>query len=147
MALPGADNLLWMEEAIITRLQGFAPEGTRVFSSADLAVVEERAQHVPAIHVVYGGSAPGSQAPGEALIEQTWLVIAADRSSVDIPSGLTARARVGATAAVVLRALLGWTPEKGVRPLDMLSAPPASYSSGFVYVPIAFRARFNVKGD
>lgn len=146
MALPGSENLLWLEPLLLERLRAVAPDGVPVFAAADLAGVEERQQFVPAIHLLYGGSTPGSQVQGEALIEQTWIVVAADRSSADVPAGTEARARAGRVAAAALGALLGWVPEKGTKPLDLIAAPPASYQNGFTYLPLAFRARFNVKG-
>jgi hypothetical protein len=140
-------NLLWLEPLIVARLEErFAPD-VRVFTAPDLDGVEERKQVTPAVHVLYGGSTPANQVPGEVLLEQTWTVVAAARSVRDVRSGSTARSAAGEIVTGVIQGLLGWRPGPGVRPLELQSAPPSQYRFGFIYIPVTFNARFALIGD
>jgi hypothetical protein len=120
-------------------LAGMQP-AVHVLTEADLAGVKEAAQHVPAVHVVWGGYRvlEASAAGTRARLEQTWLVVAAVRNLADVRSGSAARQEAGELLARAGQALMGLKPPCSAQPLRLAAAPRSWASKGYVYVPLAF---------
>ncbi len=142
-ALP--NNFLEPEGHIVARLKealaGLQP-AVHVLTAAELAGVKESAQHTPAVHVVWSGfRVLESRGDGKAArLDHTWLVVAAVRNVQGTRSGAAARAEAGDLAARAGAALMGFRPPNVAGPMRLTSAPPAGFSGGFMYLPLAFLA-------
>lgn len=112
----------------------------KILSGADLAGIDERAQPVPAVHVIFGGHQERVQ---DHLVERVerWLTVVAVRNARSQVSGQDARADAGPILTDLHAALLGWQP-KGVKPVQPAAAPRPGFSAGFGYFPLAWEARF-----
>lgn len=137
--------ILDIENAIVARLEQEIGSLAKVTTANELADLEERAQITPAVHVIYGGYTPTNQAGQGAAqeIETRWIIVIAIR---------TAR-RDGATDKAdpiidtAFKALAGWKPKTGSRPMQLRSGPQAAHSNGFAYYPLAFATRETLRGD
>lgn len=140
-ALP--NDFLEPETHIVARLQqalaGLQP-AVHVLTAAQLAHVKESAQHTPAVHVIWTGfRVLESRSDGRAArLEHTWLVVAAVRNVQSARSGAAARAEAGDLVARAGAALMGFRAPNTAGPLRLTNSPPAGYSGGFMYLPLAF---------
>lgn len=138
-------NFLALEGVLLARLADqladLSPR-VHVLAAVDLAGVTEATQVTPAVHVVYQGYNPTeSRSDGSAArIEQTWLVTVATRNMSTLGTGKAARTDAGLIARRVLKALMGYKPEPGSKPLRLTGGPGAGFNAGFQYLPMAFVA-------
>lgn len=110
----------------------------KVYSSADLAQMEERSQICPAVHVIYWGDRVADQAQGGMLgrVTQTWIVVLViDLRNKDAAGGLLAD---------LVKKLSGVHTVLG--PINRTNAPKPSFRGGFGYYPLAFEITFRTKG-
>lgn len=122
-----------VEEAV----KGLSP-AVHVLTASDLSTVKESAQRTPAIHVIYGGYRVTDDVRTSWTLTHTWYVVAADRNVAAIVSGQHARRSAGSLLALVTGRLVGAVVSGAVRPLQLVSPPPAQYLNGFQYIPSAF---------
>lgn len=137
-----ADFLL-LQSTLVARLQerlAAQVPAVHVLTSPDLDGVLEEQQLTPAVHLIYQGYQVLEQRPNGVLLEQTWLAVVACRNVRQLSSGQAARQQAGRLAFAVLKALLGYKPPECSAPLRLASAPPAGYSGGHQYLPLAFTA-------
>ena len=143
MTPPPGNDFLAVEPHLVARLKdavaGLSP-AVHVLTAADLAKVKETAQHTPAVHLIWGGFRPlESRSDGkQTRLDHTWLVVAAVRNVAGTKTGAAARTEAGALAARAGAALMGFRPPGVAGPLRMGAAPGASFSAGFMYLPLAF---------
>lgn len=126
------------------RLQVAAVPDPNVMTAADLSGVEQRAQHTPALHIIYDGDEPagesGQSEAGDAqVIWQRWLVVVAVRNVRDTTGGAGARAMAGPLLVSVIQALAGWRPSVDHSPMIRSSAPRPVFDAGFAYYPQLYR--------
>lgn len=142
-------TFLGLEPLIVERLQAFRlPGNARVLTVAEFAGAQEASLPAPSVRVAYAGHRIASDSstplpPGWALIEQTWLVVAAVRNVRGIKSGSASRMDASPLCDAILDALDGWMPGKGYTQLR--SATPglaALTQDGNTYIPLAFTSRF-----
>lgn len=136
-------NLFAAEAELVARLSAALADLTpkvQVLVSADIAGILEEQQITPAVHVTYQGySVLETRSDGTAArIDQTWLATVAVRNVKNMRSGAAARVDAGLIGARVAAALLGFKPTCATRPLRLTQAPPAGFSGGFAYTPLAF---------
>lgn len=141
------NDLLALGSELIARLRTGLPPEAHVLSAADLASVTEERQLTPAVHVVYQGYRPlENGATGQVVrIEQTWLVVVTTRNVRALASGSATRLAAGELSAAVLRTLLGFKAASATKPLQLSNAPPARYTAGAQYLPLAFAAEMVVR--
>ena len=141
-ALP--NDFLEPEAHIVARLQqalaGLQP-AVHVLTAAQLAGVKEAQQHTPAVHVIWSGfRVLEARSDGRlARLDHTWLVVSAVRNVQGTRSGAAARAEAGDLVARAGAALMGFRPPNVAGPMRLTSAPPAHFSAGFMYLPLAFQ--------
>ncbi len=131
------DDYLAAEPHLIQLLEQV--EGIRkVYSSADLAEMEERSQITPAVHLIYRGDRVSEQAQGGMLgrVVQTWTVVLA--------INLRQKEQAGALLARLVKTLSGVHTALG--PINRVNAPQPSFRPGFGYYPLAFELTFRTKG-
>lgn len=139
-------DYLSAEPLIVARLrdQVEAVPDANVLTAADLAGVEARAQHTPALHVIYDGDEPAGEA-GQSeygdtqVVQQRWLVVVAVRSARDTLGGAGARALAGPLLVAVIQALAGWRPSADHSPMVRANAPRPVFDAGFAYYPQLYR--------
>ena len=138
-----ANNFMALEPRLVELVRqavaGMSP-AVHVLTSAELGDVKESAQRTPAVHVIYGGYRIAEDMGSAWRLEHTWYVVAAVRNVATARSGQAARQDAGLLASQVVGAMAGAQVPGAVRPLALLSPPPARYSAGFQYIPSAFRA-------
>ena len=139
-------DYLAAEPLIVDRLrdQVAGVPDMRVFGAADLAGVEARAQHTPALHVVYDGDEPlgeaGQSQSGDTQIAwQRWIVWVVARSARDARGGTGARAVAGPLMAATIQALAGWRPSADHSPMIRGAAGRPAYDAGIAYYPQLYR--------
>lgn len=139
-----ANNFLEPEPHIVARLQealqGLQP-AVKVLTSADLAGVKEAAQQVPAVHVIWSGfRVLESRTDGRvSMLRHTWMVVAAVRNVQVGKRGASARHEAGELVARAGAALMGFRPPNVSSVMTLApNAPPAWFSAGFMYLPLAF---------
>ena len=137
-------DYLAAEPLIVARLRDQVAGVPHVLTAADLAGVEARAQHTPALHVIYDGDEPAGEAgqsdAGDVQITwQRWLVVLAVRSARDTLGGAGARALAGPLLVAVIQALAGWRPSADHSPMLRASAPRPVFDAGFAYYPQLYR--------
>lgn len=143
------DDCLALERLLRTRLRDRVPGLRDVLGAADLGGIQERAQIVPAAHVLLAGITPTEERDDGRVqrIEQLWYVAIAVRNARDTQGGAGARAEAGPLLAQALRALCGWRPSPAYTPLRLRRPPPTFFSRGFGYYPLAFASQTIVRGD
>ena len=124
-------------ELVKKAVAGLSP-AVHVLTAADLSVVRESAQRVPAIHVVYGSFQVEQDMTMAWRLLHTWYVVAADRNVANVVSGQAARLSAGALLAHVVSQLAGEDVLGATKPLALMRAPPPQYSDGFQFIPSAF---------
>lgn len=120
----------------------------RVYAARDVDMGKAKAQKAPCIFVSYGGEASVERHGKAALITQTWIVLVAVANEKNNVSGDKANADAGEILGDVIPALIGWIPETGYTPLELVSSPiPHGYDDKFLYYPIAFNTTIRITGD
>ncbi len=139
-------DYLAAEPLIVARLraQVAGVPDANVLTAADLAGVEARAQHTPALHLIYDGDEPlgepGQSETGDTQITwQRWLLVVAVRSARDTTGGSGARAVAGPLLVATIQALAGWRPSADHSPLVRAGAPRPVFDAGFAYYPQLYR--------
>lgn len=142
-------DFLQLQAVLVTRLQerlGSLQPRIHVLTSPDLDGVMEEQQLTPAVHLIYQGYRVLEQRrDGAVQLEQTWLAVVVCRNVSQLASGQAARNQAGKLAAQVLAALMGYQPPECSNTLALSSAPPAGYSGGHQYLPLAFTAELFFK--
>ena len=124
-------------ELIRAAVEGLSQK-VHVMTAADLAGVQESAQHTPAIHLIYGGYQVAENQLTRWRLKHTWLVVAADRNVATIRSGQAARRSAGSLLALVTERLANASVEGASSTLQLVTPPSARYQNGFQYIPSAF---------
>jgi hypothetical protein len=121
----------------------------RVYTSAETALIEERSQVTPGVHVVYNGANPTGRETGPkvAELEQDWQIVAVVRNVATSANGAGARAEIDPIVTAIIESLLGWKPVTGGSELMMGNSDGPSFSEGFMYVPVAFARKQTHRGD
>lgn len=133
---------LALESALVTHIGStLNVPNLKVLTAADLAGVQESGQHVPAVHVVYGGCGI-KDSQGRVEITENWLTVVAVRNVKTARSGEDARADAGPILDALFMALLGWQ-STGVKPLLPITPPRPGFKAGFGYFPLAWSARLD----
>ena len=133
-----ADDYLAAEphlEALLNEVDGIR----KVYLSADLAEMKERAQHTPAAHLIYGGDRMNLNAQGGNLnrVTQTWIVVLVIK--------LIEKDKAGVLLAKLIKKLSGVVSPLG--PVNRVDAPAKPmFRGGFGYYPLAFEITFRTKG-
>jgi hypothetical protein len=139
-------DYLAAEGLIVERLRAQVPgvSPRNVLTAADLAGVQARAQHTPALHVIYDGDEPAGPAGQDEfgatqMAQQRWLVVVAVRSAADTVGGVGARQAAGPLLVDAINALAGHRlgPDHG--PLVRASAPRPLFDAGYAYFPQLYR--------
>lgn len=112
-----------------------------VLTAQDLSKVGERAQHTPAVHVIYGGLSVVVD-KGLVGLAERWLTIVAVRHSGDNVGGQKARESAGPILNAVWLALHGWIPSADYKALIPTTPPDPGFSAGFGYYPLAWDCPF-----
>ena len=136
--LQEANDFLALEPRLVElarqAVQGQSP-AVHVLVAAQLAGMQEAAQHTPAIHIVYGGWQALESAGTAWRLQHQWDVTAAVRSAAQLASGAAARQGAGALLAQVLAAMLGQRLPGAASALDLAGRqPPPQYHAGVMYL-------------
>lgn len=139
------DNLLLLEAPLMERLADQLADLTpkvHVLAAADLEGVTEKSQVTPAVHLLYWRHriAESGTSGKTARLEQTWLAIVATKNVKNLRSGTAVRVDAGLIAAHVAKALMGFMPAGGSKPVRLAEGPDAGFSGGYSYLPLAFVA-------
>jgi len=135
-------SFLDAEDALIERYQQRV--SARIYSSDELAQIEEKAQVAPSVHVIYDGWAPTNEVGQGSVqeIEHRWLAVVCVRSSSQRNQSAGKRQKASEIIDEVIRASIGWRPGQGYKPLRFADSPKPAYSdAGFAYFPLAFATR------
>jgi len=135
-------SFLDAEDAIIERYQQRV--GARIYSTDELAQIEEKSQVVPSVHVIYDGWAPTQAVDQGAVqeIEHRWLAVVCVRSASQRNQAAGKRQKASEIIDEVIQATIGWRPGQGYKPLLFADSPKPAYSdAGFAYFPLAFSTR------
>lgn len=135
-----APNLLALEPALVARLREALPASDATIRTAeDSEAILKGGARAPSIYVIYAGGQPvealdAKRKPYPVRVRQDWLIVAAARN-VASPEGWPGRAGAGALAGAALAALLGWTPEGALRPLQLIAMPDPGLVAGAQLCP------------
>jgi len=108
-----------------------------VLTTSDIQDVAEKAQHTPAVHLIYGGHKVVEDQRISLRLEHTWYVVAAVRNVAAAKAGQAARRDAGRLVARVMGALLGASVQGATRALELVTPPKPRYVAGFQYIPSA----------
>lgn len=108
-----------------------------VLTTSDIQDVAEKAQHTPAVHLVYGGPKVVEDQRIALRLEHTWYVVAAVRNVAAAKAGQAARRDAGRLVARVMGALLGASVPGATGVLKFVTPPKPRYVAGFQYIPSA----------
>lgn len=148
-------NYLSAEALIKQRLIAEVPavNERNVLSARDLEGIQESAQPVPALHVLYfddevpGGDGDKAIHGRHQRIQQLWTVMVVVRNVRDA-TGQAVRQEAGELILAVLKALQGWTPSPDHGPLQRRKAPfRTTYRNGFAYFPFLFSTQVLIQGN
>lgn len=139
------------EAALITRLEEkltAASNAARVFTAAQMATIEERAQITPALYIVFEGYTPTQDVNGGRVqqIEQSWTITVAVRNASGQGTGSGVRAAAVPLIELVLAALCGWKPDPAFSGMALADGPGPLFSEGYGYFPLRFTTRTHVRG-
>ncbi len=119
-------------------LQAFP--GLKVFSAKDLAEVEERNQHTPAVHLVSDGLRPRDKGEKVSFAEP-WLTVVVVKNATQKDNAGASRTSASPILAALVEGLLGWQPDPAqlrVKPLATLPAPRPGFTANHGYYPLAW---------
>jgi hypothetical protein len=134
-------NFTAIQTELVAAISGIVPETVKVLVSEDLAMVEERSQYTPSVHVVYGGyRIKASSNNGKNLqIIYTFDVVACTRSARGAGQTTEAAIKAGELCELVAKNLLGRSLASArSNALQLVQAPNPVYSAGFIYLPLSF---------
>ncbi|MDK2124493.1 phage tail terminator protein [Parachitinimonas caeni] len=134
---PFLEDWLAAGPLLIQRLQGVAGVAS-VAGGRDLVDVQEQAQAVPAVYVLYGGDRIGSSGGDCQQVFQRWLVVLTVRSVADLQSGSGLHAEAGQLLPRLIRRLSGWKPARGAQALQQVTGPAPILTDDFAYFPLLF---------
>lgn len=143
-------SFLDVEEAVVTHLQGRINEAqapARVFTAAQLAHIEERAQITPAIYVLFDGYTP-TQEVGQGRvqqIEQTWSIVIAVRNAYGAETGAGVRREASFYLDLALSALCGFKAAPEFSGMALADGPGPNFAEGYGYFPLTFKTRVVVR--
>lgn len=133
------DDYLVAGDELKKLLEGI--EGVRaIYSQNELGDVEEKAQHTPALHVLYQGDSLPDTAQGGTTqqLKQVWVVVIACRLSI--------HEHPGKLITHVIKRLAGKTSQvdgKTMGPWVRVPTPlKPRYTQSHGYYPLAFSAQF-----
>lgn len=135
-----APNLLALEPVLVARLREALSDVEVVIRTAeDAEAILKGGARAPSVYVIYAGGLPvealdAQRKPMPVRVRQDWLIVPAARH-VATPDGATARAAAGTLAGVALAALLGWTPQGALRPLQLIAMPDPGLVAGAQLCP------------
>jgi len=144
------DNWLAAEPLLVERLRTVLGSSAHVLTARALAAVEEAGQPTPAVHVLYHGE-PSIQSGAAGVVTdvtQTWLLVCCIENVATLKQGAAAGQDAGHLAMRVRTAVTGpaWRPGGGLAPFEQVPSPyAATYSSGRLYLPLAFRTKFQLR--
>lgn len=147
-----SDNYLLAEQPIIDRLLAEVPELRRVSGALDmdtvLASATKGSAETPVAVVAYDGDELGEQTQGAAVMRQRWAVVLIIRAGATESARMAQRGQAGELIAKTLKALLGYRPVAGSRPLALLQPPsPTYFQGGAMAVTIGFALQVPVIGS
>lgn len=143
------DDYLAAEASIIAHLE--TKTGMKVMAVTDIDAMEQKAQHGPAIFVIYAGEQEVKSAGNgkQTIITQLWAVVIAAKNTRNPLQGSQARSSAGPLMMTVLKGLSGFHPgTNAFTPLIPTKAPwPPSWGQGNYYYPLAFTTTIKIIGD
>jgi|GEM_PF-777466 len=150
-------NYLALEQPLIERLkEEVAHVNGHVFSVKDLAGVRQKAQRVPAIHVVYDGddvltgkhdraghgarmTTAETEYRSKQRVRQRWLVVTVVRNAAgELETGEAVRQSAGLIIQRTIEVLQGWQPLTRHKPFIRQPGPKPAYIDTFAYFPLLF---------
>lgn len=138
MSTAWSANALWPGDAIVARLKAEVPDLREVLAIDEFDSSATQPRQLPAAVVmldllrVKGTNAMRS----ESAIEQDWLVVLAVRSAAREPGANAAAA--GLLIPQVVKALLGFKPDGGLRTFEWRTGPRPDYGTDVSYFPLLF---------
>ena len=145
--MPINSDYFSIEPLIIQRLKDAAIPGVRaVYSSSELARVDEKSQVTPAVHVLYYGDnvleGQGNQAEKgkKQKIEQNWMVVVAVNHAAQINPAAEMNQQAGVIISQVLVHLSGWRASPDHGELYRINGPGPDRRAGFAYYPLVFKS-------
>ena len=138
---PHANNFLAPESHIVARLKELLPASVHVLTAADLQLIREESQPVPAVHVIWNGfRLLESRIDGRvSQLQHEWLIVSTVRNVQTLKTGQQARVEAGDLSARAGAALMGFRPPNVSGPMKLAPAPGTGYSQGgYLYLPLAF---------
>lgn len=141
--MPNANPYL-AEAAILARLAEYLPT-IEVAAASALSGRVDPTQYCPGVFLKPGGSEVGADAKNQTLArrDQTWQVHVLEINH-DGTDALTAT-RAGGRIALVLDALLGWSPGSGFGGLAYAGEDEPEYLDGYSVFTINFTCRQIIK--
>lgn len=120
----------------------------RVLPAAEMALVEDQSQAVPAVFVVYDGHEPTNALAHGAIqeIEQHWIIVVAVRNARGQLNGQATRQDAGSMIDVILPALLGWKPDATGSSFRLVKSPAPTFADGLGFFPFTFTRRRSFRG-
>ena len=117
-----------------------------MYSSAELARVEEKGQITPALHVLYYGDqvqeGQGNVAEKgkKQKVEQQWMVVVAVNHATQINPATEMNQQAGQIISQVLTQLAGWRASTDHGELHRINGPIPDRRAGFAYYPLVFKS-------
>lgn len=127
-----------LKERIRAALAAFP--ALKVLSAQDLAGIEERLQHTPAVHVIADRLRPIDKTGRIAWVER-WLTVVVVKNATQGKGGEASRADASPILAALVEALTGWQPSPAdlrVKPLVPVPAPAPGFTAVHGYYPLAW---------
>lgn len=132
-----------VRDGIKARIEEQLPGIKKVYFAEELEGLENAAQIVPAVHVLYAGYAPAQaeRARVDITLDQTWAVVLVVRQKPGEQSG-------GEMLDQIVQALHGYQPDAAVMKLELAPSPfSPTYRPRVAFYPLAFQTRvINRKG-
>jgi hypothetical protein len=136
-----APNLLALEPLLVARLRDQVPaDAATIRTAADSDTILKSGARAPSVYVIYAGGGPTETLDARrktrpVRVRQDWLIVATARNAAGISEGAEARNEAGALAGIALTALLDWTPEGALRPLELIALPDPGLVAGAQLCP------------
>ena len=145
--MPINSDYFSLEPLLIQRLKDAAIPGVRmVYSSAELAKVDEKMQITPALHVLFHGDnvleGQGKQAEKgkKQAVSQQWMVVVAVNNATQTNPATEMNKQAGQIISQVLTQLAGWRPDQDHGELHRINGPGPDRRAGFAYYPLVFKS-------
>lgn len=126
-------------EKIKAATAGMSP-AVHVLEAADLADVKAAKQHVPAVHVIYGGPLSVVEDQGlRVMLAHTWHVVCVVKHVGSTRTGQHARAAMGVLSGRVLPQLVGTKVDGAIYPIALARQQRGAwFDTGTQYLPFSF---------